>query len=329
MAIHWITHKSIEQHRVEDLPGLLARQDGLLWVDIPTCDEYTYQMLANIFSFHPLAIHDCRQYNLVPKIHSYPENLFLILHSLELQGDNRLLRAELDQFIGPHYLVTIHTPPDDMAPINVGLAETKAVLARIESGHWYPKNSVELSFAIVSAINRRLEAFLSTLRTKTGRLEQMVINGANKNQEKELEAMFNLRHQLLTLKTMANQSREIYARAVTLAHRTLTAQEYFYYEDLLDQFTRIQSMCDGEQWFLQGIIDFYQTRTTTKMNIAMERLALLTSLLLPITAVSSIYGMNIIVNDHTDLIHLAVVLLILFVSTIFMFRWARQHGWWQ
>jgi magnesium transporter len=329
MAIHWITQKSIQQRRVEDLPELLAREDGMVWVDIPTCDEHAYKILANIFHCHPLAIRDCREYNLVPKVHSYAEHLFIILHSLELQGNNRLLRAELDQFIGTRYLVTIHTPPDEFAPLTVGLTETKAILARIETGHWYPKNPVELSFAIVSAISRHLEGFLSTLRTKVGLLEHMVISATNRNSEKELEEMFNLRHQLLTVKTMANQSKEIYARAVTLAHRSLTAQEYLYLEDLLDQFTRIQSMSDGEKEFLQGIIDFYQTRTTTKMNIAMERLALLTSLLLPVTAVSSIYGMNIIVNDHTDIIHLVVVLLILFFLTVYMFRWAKKHGWWQ
>jgi magnesium transporter len=329
MAIHWITPERIEQRRVADLPSLLTREDGIVWVDIPTCDEQTYQLMAKVFACHPMAVRDCQQYNLVPKLHAYPEHLFIILHSLEPGVANHLILAELDQFIGSHYLLTIHTLPEESAPLNLGLRETRAVLARIEAGHWYPRTPAELSFAIVSAIVRQLETFLSTLRMRVARLERNVVEGGLKHPQKDLEEMFALRHELLTVRTMAAQSREIYARAVNLAPRFLPPEGRPLMDDILDQFTRIQSMCDGEKEFLQGIIDFYQTRTTTKMNVAMERLALLTSLLLPVTAVSSIYGMNIIVNDHTDLVHLGVVLLTLFILTLFMFRWAQQHGWWQ
>lgn len=329
MAIHWISSDRIEQRRVTDLPALLARDDGIVWVDIPYCDEDTSQILGKVFACHPLAIRDCKQYNLIPKLHAYPEHLFIILHSLEVRAENRLILAELDQFIGKHYLVTVHTLPDEKSQISVGMRETKAILARIESGHWYPRTPGELSFAIVSAINRNLESFLSTLRLKAAQLERDVVDRGLKHPERDLEEMFTLRHELITVKTMANQSREIFTRVVNLAPRFLPPEGRPYMEDILDQFSRIQSMCEAEKEFLQGIIDFYQTRTSAKMNIAMERLALLTSLLLPITAVSSIYGMNIIVNDHTDVFQLIAVLLTLAILTFLMFRWAQQHGWWQ
>ena len=67
-------------------------------------------------------------------------------------------------------------------------------------------------------------------------------------------------------------------------------------------------MADGQVRYLEGVIEFYKARTDTKMTIAAERLALIAVLTLPITALSSVYGMNIIVNDRTDFPHLAVVL---------------------
>ena len=70
-------------------------------------------------------------------------------------------------------------------------------------------------------------------------------------------------------------------------------------------------MCEAEERFLQGVLDFYQSRTATKMNEAMERLALITVVLLPVTAVASIYGMNVIVNSDTNFPHLAVALTIM------------------
>ena len=57
-------------------------------------------------------------------------------------------------------------------------------------------------------------------------------------------------------------------------------------------------MADGQREYLQGVIEFYRTRTGTKMAIAAERLAVIAAVTLPVTALSSIMGMNVIVNDH-------------------------------
>jgi hypothetical protein len=77
--------------------------------------------------------------------------------------------------------------------------------------------------------------------------------------------------------------------------------------DLEDQFDRVAGVADGQIRYLEGVMEFYKARTDTKVTIAAERLALIAVLALPITALSSISGMNIIVNDRTDLPHLGVV----------------------
>ena len=67
-------------------------------------------------------------------------------------------------------------------------------------------------------------------------------------------------------------------------------------------------MAHGQREYLQGVIEFYQTRTNTKMTIAAERLAVIAAVTLPITALSSILGMNVIVHDETALGQLVVLL---------------------
>jgi magnesium transporter len=98
--------------------------------------------------------------------------------------------------------------------------------------------------------------------------------------------------------------------------------------DIEDQFARVTGVADGQIRYLQGVIEFYKARTDTKVTIAGERLALIAVLTLPITALSSIYGMNVIVNDRTHLGQLAVVLAIMVVISGILLRWAKQQGWW-
>jgi Mg2+ and Co2+ transporter CorA len=98
--------------------------------------------------------------------------------------------------------------------------------------------------------------------------------------------------------------------------------------DLEDQFTRVRGVADGQKEFLHGVIEFYRTKTETKMTIAAERLAVIAVITLPITALSSVYGMNIIVNDRTEFTHLAVVLAVMAAISAWLLRWAKRQGWW-
>ena len=70
-------------------------------------------------------------------------------------------------------------------------------------------------------------------------------------------------------------------------------------EDAVNQFHHLSVMADSQKAYLQGAIEFYQARTNTKMTVAAERLAVIAAVTLPITALSSVLGMNLIVNDGT------------------------------
>ena len=112
MDVHLITEAGVERRPPEDLPALLERREGLVWADIPRVDREAAQVLAEVFRFHPLAIQDCENRNHVPKVHVYPDHVFTALHSPELGKGGHVHHLELDQFVGPGYLVTVHGPLD-------------------------------------------------------------------------------------------------------------------------------------------------------------------------------------------------------------------------
>ncbi len=327
MDVHLITDAGLSQGTVEDLPGLLERRDGLVWVDIPRVDREAPRVLAEVFRFHPLAIQDCENRNHVPKVHVYPDHVFTALHSPELGKGGHVHHLELDQFVGRGYLVTVHGPLDPEVIPSLAFRETSAVLKRVQAGRLRPGSSFELSHAIVSAMTRHQEEFLGILALEVGLLEQRVMGEEHEDPEQFLEELFRARHGLIAVKTMAALSREIYGRMATLT-RFVPADAQPMVADVADQFERIKGMADGQTEFLQAVIDFHQSRTNTKMTIAAERLAVIAAVTLPITAISSVYGMNIIANDRTDFLHLAAVLLVMATISATLLRWAKRQGWW-
>jgi magnesium transporter len=327
MDVRFVSGEAIEQHPVEGLPALLARDDGLVWVDIPVCDEEAVQLLSEVFGFHPLAVRACVERNAVPKVRAYRDHLFVILHAPELGKGGHVHYVELDQFIGPRYLVTVHGPVNPAVTPDAARRETQAVLRRVEAGRLHPRSPFELSYAIVSALAQGQEAFVETVTREVWPLEQRVTSGHLGDPEEFLEELFGTRHALLAVSNMATLGHQIYQRMAALA-RFIPPDCQPLVADIEDQFARVTGVADGQVRYLQGVIEFYKARTDTKVTIAAERLALIAVLTLPITALSSIYGMNIIVNDRTHLGQLAAVLAIMVVVSVGLLRWAKQQGWW-
>ena len=126
---------------------------------------------------------------------------------------------------------------------------------------------------------------------------------------------------------MAAQSCDVYSRLAAL-EQVIPEHEQKFVKDLADQFDRVRSIGDGESHFLFAVIDLYQTRVNTKMTVAMDRLAVIAAITLPITALASIYGMNVIVNQRTHWTQLAIIILIMLAISALLLRWARRQGWW-
>jgi magnesium transporter len=327
MEVYVIVGSQVRDCAPGDLPAVLAAGEGVVWVDVPVWDDEAAAVLAAAFTLHPLALRDCEVRNRVPKVHAYADHLFVVVHAPERGPAGHVHYMELDQFIGPGYLVTVHGPVNPAVPLSAALRDTEAVRSRIRSGRLAPATSFELSHAIISSLTRRMEHFVETLTEDVWGLEQRVMAGHLGNPERFLDQMFRARHGIITVRTMAAQAHEIYTRIVTLS-RYVPADARPLVADVVDQFDRIRNLSEQEKDYLQGVIDFYRTRTDTKMTIAAERLAVIAVVTLPVTALASVFGMNMIVNDHTTPVPLVVVLVVMTVMSGLLLVWAKRRGWW-
>jgi magnesium transporter len=326
--VWFVSARGAEGCAVADLPALLARDDGFVWVDVPTYDDEAGRVLSATFDFHQLTLQACRDRNHVPATHAYPAYLFVVLHAPQRGAAGHVHLLELDQFIGRRFLVTVHGPLNPDVPTDEALVETRAALRRIGEGRLRPATPMELSYAIASAMARRQWSAVTAVAERVAGLEQRVMVDDFRHPETLLEEMFLVRHELLTVRTMAAQSHQIFGRLIALTDRVVPLESRALLGDLGDQFDRVRALTDGEKEFLFGVIDLYQTRVATRMTIAVERLAVLAAVTLPVTAIASVYGMNVIVNDRTDVTQLLLVLALMVTVSGVLLRWTKRQGWW-
>lgn len=327
MDVRWVSEAGVERRDWSDVPDLLTQPAGFVWIDVPDCDEETAHDLAKVFGFHSLAVRDVLERSHLPKIHAYEDHLFVVLHAPEPGTAGHVHLVELDQFIGRRYLITTHGPLGAGVSIEAALRETSHVIARLETGRLRPRTPFELSYAIVGAVAHRHTTHLSSLASNVAALERRVRSSERDDPVSVLDEMFYVRHELLSIRTMAAESGEVYARMATLS-RMIPDEAPPLIQDLIDRFERVKSLSDDEREFTQGVIEFFQARTTTRMNIAMERLALITAIVLPVTAIASIYGMNIIVGERTDVAQVVIVLAFMALVALAMLTWSKRMKWW-
>jgi Mg2+ and Co2+ transporter CorA len=284
-------------------------------------------LLAKEFGFHPMALAASRDRNHVPRLHVYPDHAFIVVHAPELGTAGHVHYLELDQFIGKSFLITVHGPLNPVVPVEAALRETESVAERMQSGRLRPTSPFGIAYAIVSAIARREAALVADIARQVGLLEQRVMASSDEEPQEFLTQLFTARHQLLTIKTMAAQGGEIHRRAIKVI--TFARPESMeMIEDLLDQYERVASISQSQLDFLMGVTEFYRARTDTKMTIAAERLAVIAAITLPVTAISSVVGMNVIVNASTHWLILIILLSVMIAMSLVMLRWAKRQGWW-
>lgn len=347
MDVRLVTDEGVQERPVGELAALLAREDALVWVDIPGCDVEAERVLSEVFGFHPMAVRDSVERNRVPKVHAYRDHVFVVLHAPEWGARGHVHYIELDQFVGRNYLVTVHGPLNPAVDPEVALRETRAVLARIEAGRLRPATPFELSHAIVSALIRTQETYVEARTSDVWRLEQRVTGGSVGDPEAFLDALFRARHGLLAVRTMGALGAAIYGRMTALTG--ISSEGRRFVADIADQLDRVRGMADGEREYLQGVIEFYQTTLTINaatigqaqneevkrlteagyaQNEEIKKISAWAAILFAPTLIGTVYGMNF---THMPELHWAIgypsALVLMALSSIALYLVFKRRGW--
>ncbi len=320
--------RTVTRRTEDEIPALLADPSGWLWLDVPEPDEDTAELLGTVFGAHPAAVQDVLERNHVPRLHVYGQTLFLVLHRPQVGEGGHVHYLELDQFIGPNYLITTHGPRNLAVPLEMLLAETDELADRMLTGRHVPTGPWAASRRLVGGLAIAEERFVNKLAREVGELEKQVMaHAGDADPQRFLEVLFTTRHALLTVRTMTSQAAEIYGRALRLLG-DLDKPIQKGLRDNKDAYDRLSRITSSQLDFLTGITEYYRARTDTKMTIAAERLAVIAAITLPVTAISSVMGMNVIVNESTNWVWLSILLGSMLALSLVLLRWAKRQGWW-
>ncbi|MEX1253633.1 MAG: magnesium/cobalt transporter CorA [Dehalococcoidia bacterium] len=265
----------------------LAAPDGLLWVDLESASRDDGALLGELFRFHHLAIDDCFNEHIDPaKIDDYGDYIFVIAQAVIYQeATGQLETTELDLFLGPNYVVSFHAQP---------LPFVSDVRRRCDgNGLELARGADFLAHALLDALVDDYQPAVEQLDDTLTRVEELVLA---RPQPAVLQEVLALKRNVQRLRRTIIPQRDVVNRFARGEFPRLVRPETFiYYRDIYDHVVRVEQLVESVRDLADGVLNTYLSAVNNRLNEAMRTLSVVATVILPLTFIASIYGMNF---DH-------------------------------
>jgi magnesium transporter len=306
----------------------LRNEAGLLWVDISGPDEpangQVEGWLRDLFHFHPLAVEDALRETHVPRIDDWGDYLYIVFHIARIvpQSDVMELR-ELDIFLGPTYLVTYHNGPlPFLEQYRSGIERDP----RDRLGH----GADHLLFQLLELGVDQSLAAIEHLDERVDAIQNIVIEHPT---PKVLQRIFRVKRSAIRLHKSLGPQREVLNRLARDPHKTIQPQHRVYFRDLYDHVVRIHDISESLRDLITGALETYLSVVSNRTNDIMKILTIVTVMFLPMSFLTSFFGMNFFGESLAFKSPLPRALLfvatcvIMAISPCFIWIYARRREW--
>jgi magnesium transporter len=254
------------------------------WVDLAAPSIPESLILSDTFKFHPLSVEDAMSEVHYPKIEAYDGYLYLILHGIDFHsGDKGFATHDIDFFVGSNYLVTVH---DGHSRSIHDIQESVRRRAEIMN-----EGPAALLHRIVDAMVDRYRPEVEKLEERLEKIEKTVFS--LRVPRHLVRSILVEKRQVSSLRRIITPQRDVVARLARREFAIVSSDVSFRFRDVYDQLVRIADDAALYQDRINGILEAHLSNVSNRLNEIMKVLTVLTTIFMPLTLLSGLWGMNI------------------------------------
>jgi magnesium transporter len=263
--------------------------NGLTWIhlDAPTAAEANE--LAERFGWHPLDVEDILSKRQRPKVDEYPEDgyLFTVLHfPFYDKNVGRLNAAELDVFLGQGYLVTL--PAVELLPVTRLFRRCEDDEALRDS--LFGKGSGYLLYHVLDDLFDYCFPILDKIGHKLDTIEDEMFEGRSDEVVRDIS---NVKQEIISYRKIIKPERSTLRLLERRTERFLPEELDLYYDDIVDAAERIWDLLDNYKEVVEALEDTNESVISHRQNNVLRVLTTFSVILLPLTLLTGIFGMNV------------------------------------
>lgn len=260
-----------------------------VWIDMYKSDEpENIRILNKVFNFHPLAIEDSLKYLGEkgvhhPKIDDFGTYLFIVFNGIIPEKNNTKYKLfSLSCFIGNNFLITVHNEDTE----NTICKDIRSTLT--ESS--FKKGPDFILNLILDEIVDRYYPVLDNVESEIDSVEQTIFKESPSN--RTLIKILNIKKELIKLRRISSYQKEVLYKLSRGDSEIISFEESVYYRNVYDHLVRVSDSVESYRDYSAGLLDSYLSIVNNKMNEVMKFLTIIATIMLPLTLITGIFGMN-------------------------------------
>jgi magnesium transporter len=262
----------------ETVESLLA-SGSFFWLDLGHPTAADFNILRDVFKFHPLADDDSQQYKQRSKLDGYDDYVFIVIYGAGSDEDGLV---EVHCFYSDRFLVTVHR---DACP----------VLAEIRRGYGKRERAKEQpSLLLYRVIDGLVDSFFPSLAVFDDRIDDLEDAIFLSASDEQLQEIFQMKRQLVEMRKILTPQRDAFASLMgSIAELPgLAERDEHYFRDVYDHLIRISDLIDSYRDLLTGAMDVYLSTVSNRLNAVMKQLTIIATVFLPLTFITGFFGQN-------------------------------------
>ena len=293
----------------------------LTWVNIEKPTERETEYLAQNYSFHPLDLDDCLSRIQRPKIDEYKDYLFLVFLFPIFDKEARVTTpSQISAFIGEKYLITLHS--GELKPLVKLFRECQ--IDEESRQEYFSQGSGFLLYRIIDRLVDYCLPSLNKIGDNIERTEDNIFSATG--MPKAIEDISMLRRDIISFRRIIWPMRAVVGSLEPKIRRFTKMDLAVYFGDTVDHVDKIWDALDEYKEIIEGLNDTHDSLAANRTNNIVRMLTIVATILLPITVVSSIFGMNIPLpfqHSSHSLLYVFLIIIAIIASMLYFFRRQR------
>ncbi len=304
----------------EKLPELLADAGNLVWVDMEAPTEDDEKILADVFHFHPLTIEDAIATRNQPKVEAFADYLFFIVHGVKLETNSyNFVTKELDGYLGKNYVVTYH---------HENFRSIDKVKRQVRNSPFVCGRGAD--YLLHQILDELVDLYIPVVDdfdVAINDIEESIFRSKTTN-DQILEEILNLKRSIARLRRITSKQLNVLYRISHGEFPLIEDKHLPFFRDVFDHLQRVSDLAESYRELISGLLDIQFNVVSNRTNEIVKVLTIFSAIILPLSLIAGIYGMNFdnIPELHTRngyFVTLAVMVFIVVGLLIYFWR----KGW--
>ena len=287
--------RSMGDATLDDIRDCLEQKTGVVWIDASGPSFEEIDAIGDLFHFHALSLEDAHLRHQRPKVDQYEGYLFIVFYVMA-EVDGEIRTVEVDFFVGEHYVVTMHQRP--LAALGEVQQRWMRNAAANGSGTSGSAHSAGiLLYSILDAIVDAYFPLVDRIGEEIERLEESIFTSDDPDAQRKI---FSMKRNLLSMRRVLGPERDVMNVLVRRDTPIFEMTTVIYMQDVYDHILRVNDALDIYREIVTSALDAHLSMTSNRLNVVMKRMTAASVILMTVTIVASIYGMNFVHMPELD-----------------------------